>query len=653
MSKLILNPNSIFANSQANFIVTRDAVYTFTRAVSSLNSSIYGIQPTKEQLMSGITLDDLEPLSANHSLCADVYFLNNNVDALKFFAQRPFVPCTSIENRDQIATNPLAIYLTPLPRYNPVTGRSLSKRKLMNNLKALEIWDQVKTFLESEGYQDDWDTSTTLDENDPMLQTAITALKASFGLSDAQVESLIANSVADGSADISANDSYEWAFVFKNNVSWEDIKEYSDGKHYLSTAVADGKAKWELIGSTSLTDEKISSLVGGFEEKINALSDAIDEVSENLTNKTNALSTAIKNEETARKNADIALDDKIDSEIENRQAADIAEKERALAAETELGNAIDELEDKIEENVSALSTAIDTVSDNLDSTADSLSGAINGLSNIIEVLSGGSELEISALELSVSQISTAFDNYVAYNNDAMGTIISSTLPNLSNDLTEVIDAVSTDLSNAMSVFVLSSDYNAFVGAVGVSANNLCVEISSMQEDVSFFYDTVNELSANLSSLSNDTLSAIDNILTSALPTLSNDLTSTISAVSSNLCIELSSTNESLAGFIDLMTDELSTNINPKLSTISECVSAEVQRVDEISAKLSSLSDELTNIFTLSDYVKKSDLCAAILPNVYEYNHYVSGDIPESISVIVEWNRAIHTALLSCCEIVIQ
>lgn len=74
---------------------------------------------------------------------------------------------------------------------------SLSKRKLMNAFKTLGIWTQVKAFLEANDYWDDFDMATTLDEQEEMMQRAITALKTAFSLSDEAVENIIVNSVAE------------------------------------------------------------------------------------------------------------------------------------------------------------------------------------------------------------------------------------------------------------------------------------------------------------------------------------------------------------------------------------------------------------------------------------------------------------------------
>lgn len=80
----------------------------------------------------------------------------------------------------------------------PPPPRSLSKVKLMRALKARELWFPVKAFIEaSEDYSDEWELSTTLDEDNELIVSAIAALKAQLGLTDEQVEAILAASVAE------------------------------------------------------------------------------------------------------------------------------------------------------------------------------------------------------------------------------------------------------------------------------------------------------------------------------------------------------------------------------------------------------------------------------------------------------------------------
>lgn len=79
----------------------------------------------------------------------------------------------------------------------PPPPRSLSKRKLYRALSAAGIWEQVKAYMESVGAWTDFDLATTLDEDDPLIVAAVAALKQSLGLTDEQVEAILAASVAE------------------------------------------------------------------------------------------------------------------------------------------------------------------------------------------------------------------------------------------------------------------------------------------------------------------------------------------------------------------------------------------------------------------------------------------------------------------------
>lgn len=80
----------------------------------------------------------------------------------------------------------------------PPPPRSLSKVKLMRALKARSLWISVKAFIEaSEDYADEWALSTTLDEDNALIVSAVAALKQSLGLTDEQVETILSASVAE------------------------------------------------------------------------------------------------------------------------------------------------------------------------------------------------------------------------------------------------------------------------------------------------------------------------------------------------------------------------------------------------------------------------------------------------------------------------
>ena len=75
-------------------------------------------------------------------------------------------------------------------------NREISKRKLMNALKAIDLWTTVKNIMEQNNYLEDWEASTTLEEQDPLLQGAIAIVKQAAGLNDDEIDQLIENSIA-------------------------------------------------------------------------------------------------------------------------------------------------------------------------------------------------------------------------------------------------------------------------------------------------------------------------------------------------------------------------------------------------------------------------------------------------------------------------
>ena len=74
--------------------------------------------------------------------------------------------------------------------------RSLSKRKLYRALLSAGLWGQVESYMKSNGVWEDWEFATTLDEDDPLIVSAVSALESSLGLSHEQVSSLMDMSVA-------------------------------------------------------------------------------------------------------------------------------------------------------------------------------------------------------------------------------------------------------------------------------------------------------------------------------------------------------------------------------------------------------------------------------------------------------------------------
>lgn len=75
--------------------------------------------------------------------------------------------------------------------------RELSRVKLYRRFRDMGIWDQVKAWMQQTGSWEEWDYSTTLEENNQLVKNAKEALKTSFGLTDEIIEDIISNSIAD------------------------------------------------------------------------------------------------------------------------------------------------------------------------------------------------------------------------------------------------------------------------------------------------------------------------------------------------------------------------------------------------------------------------------------------------------------------------
>lgn len=79
-----------------------------------------------------------------------------------------------------------------------VPTNDLSKVKLYRKFRELGIWEQVKAWMQSQdGVWEEWEYSTTLDENNELVIGAKAALKSNFGLTDDQVETIVSESRAD------------------------------------------------------------------------------------------------------------------------------------------------------------------------------------------------------------------------------------------------------------------------------------------------------------------------------------------------------------------------------------------------------------------------------------------------------------------------
>lgn len=332
MANIIINKDSHLAKTNRLITLDVDDVYAFNRSISGLNQSIYGIQPSKDQILNGI---DIEDISSNNSLCSDVYFLDKNFDKLKYFAQKSFIICDSYEDVLNTATNPLAIYLTPISSDGFITDvknnsgkRIFSKLKLMEELSKIKsvdekdnLWKDIKQFLIENNYWTTVELAIYLEEDNVLFKSIIDTLldnekgfKAKYSLSEEKIDIVLNNCIYDAFSGI--NDYYEYIFIFKEEVNWDKLKTYTEGKIYLSTLIEEGKGKFELIGSTSLTDEKFSKLFSDVYTKCNEIEDNLSENLSETKNDVNKISGDFKNHLDEYNEFSNYINNKVDNKLE-------------------------------------------------------------------------------------------------------------------------------------------------------------------------------------------------------------------------------------------------------------------------------------------------------------------------------------------------
>lgn len=735
MAELVLNPNSIYKNSQANFILNKDALYTFTRSISAINDSVYGFQPTKQQLISGFDLSDC----SDYSLCVVINNLDGNVSAietnlsaLKFFATRPFEVYETVDEMSANAKNPLAVYLVPV------------------------------------------------------------------------------------SAE--ATEHYEYIYVLPESISsWEEIEKIYNEGTYLSSL----SGEWELVGSTSFTDEKISALtaeiLSDVDEKIDAakeelsdyVSDYVSEVSGNIVadveTKYEDLDEKISTEKSDRVSADEALYEALQEEISGVSAEITSVVNQAL---NEMADEIEGLSNvyaKIEDvplstsqliNDSGFLTEHQSLSDyyTKQETEDYVQ------SEISDFITEDALTDLATKE-EVQEVEDELSNYLPLSGGTMeynAKVLFEALPENGGRSTKINDEGTKVATTIMSSFPGEDhtqhfgtiDYETSYSGKTITASRNVDNTGKLSINLEFPYDDSKYESTTiatrewvsveienidvtdvLSVLSSEILSIADNHISSELSNLArkeeiplstsqliNDsgfisehqslsdyytkqeadgkfltehqslsdyytkqevedkisgfalsntvaeayavsviedgLTYTvkqgtetvgtitvledkfISAAAFEGTILILSTNTGeivstdLSGLAkqyvgddgsetgisvavenniisavlledyfkqsdaeDLSTDileGLSNEINPKLSTIAECVSAEVQKVDEISGKISA-------------FVSKEDIRNAVESQLSDYEQWLT-ETPPSISVIINWNRALHNTL---------
>ena len=80
----------------------------------------------------------------------------------------------------------------------PPPPRSFSKVRLMRALKARDLWAPVKGFIQSnETFADEWELSTTLDEDHELVKNAVGALRTQLEIPEQTIEEILAESVAE------------------------------------------------------------------------------------------------------------------------------------------------------------------------------------------------------------------------------------------------------------------------------------------------------------------------------------------------------------------------------------------------------------------------------------------------------------------------
>ena len=401
MAAIILNPNSIYRNSQANFILNKDALYAFTRSISAVNNSIYGMQPTKEQLLSGFDLSDIfavNPLSSNNSLCANVYVLDNSVNALKFFSSRPFVVLSSTTELDEKAQNPFAVYLTPIADSE-------------NRYEWIYIMPSIPEVS-------DWD----------LMLSAYSA--------------------------------------------WEADKE--------GFRLSSFGGKWELIGSTSFTDEEISALY-------NDIKSTIDEEVSTLNNK-------IDTEVSERKEADTQIIAEVDSKLSS-----LDEK---LSAIEEISSVYETKADAADKLIEAKTYADNAVSSIREGIEEEIDNVVDGFNNFIS-----DEYEVFK-DFVQNDLVTDLNNEVQRATSAENEIKDNYLP-LSG-----IDDLSSDILDASKNYtdsVLSNLSDTF----DLSSYAKLSDITEVPTDLSAFTNSPGYLTAHQSLSNYYTKSEADNTFLTA------------------------------------------------------------------------------------------------------------------------------------------
>lgn len=666
MAEIVLNPNSIYKNSQANFILNKDALYTFTRSISAINDSVYGFQPTKQQLISGFDLSDC----SDYSLCVVVNNLDGNISAmetslstLKFFATRPFEVYETVDEMSANAKNPLAVYLVP------VSADSTDHYEYIYVLpESISSWEEIEKIYNEGTYLSSLSGEWELVGSTSFTDEKISALTAEIlsdvdGKIDAAKEEL-SDYVSDYVSEISGN------IVADIETKYEEL----DGK--LSTENAERISADEALNEA--LQEEISTvsaeITGVVDQALNEMADEINGLSDVYAKKEDipALSDYYTKQEAdgkfltehqslsdyyTKQETENYVQSEISDFITEDALTDLATKEEVQEVEDKLSDYAElsdipeipeDLVHKDELSDYAQLSDIPVLPEDI-VHKDDLSNYAQ-LSDI-PVLPGDI---VSKDDLSVyAQLSDIpeIPEDIVHKDELSDYAQLSDIPEIPTDLSDFNNSpnfiTEAEVESKISGFALSNTV-AEAYAVSVIEDGLTYTVKQGTETVgtitvledkfisaAAFEGTILILSTNTGEIVSTDLSGLakqyvgDNGSETGISVAVEN--NTISAV---LLEDYFKQSDAEDLSIDILKG-LSNEINPKLSTIAECVSAEVQKVDEISGKISA-------------FVSKEDIRNAVESQLSDYEQWLT-ETPPSISVIIDWNRALHNTFKHLIE----
>ena len=87
--------------------------------------------------------------------------------------------------------------LVPVLADAPKAARVFSKMKLVAALTKLGYWPQVKSYIEAQGLTDLYLAAQVVAEDNDYFVAGLAAVKQTLGLTDEQIESVLANCIAE------------------------------------------------------------------------------------------------------------------------------------------------------------------------------------------------------------------------------------------------------------------------------------------------------------------------------------------------------------------------------------------------------------------------------------------------------------------------